>query len=64
MSATEIAPEARGKAFSLFPLSFFMGGSAGTAVIGRLVDAGLLAVAIAACAVGLAAIGIYAGRRR
>lgn len=62
--ATEILPEARAKAFSLFPLSFSLGGAVGTALIGRLVDAGLMPVAIVACGVGLVLVGQYAARRR
>jgi MFS family permease len=61
--ATELVPSARGKAFTLFPFGFFLGGSVGTAVLGRLVDGGLIALAMAVCAVGLAAVGQFAARK-
>ena len=60
---TEIAPAARGQAFALFALGYFVGGAAGTAVFGRLVDAGALQLVLAACAVGLAALGQVVARR-
>jgi predicted MFS family arabinose efflux permease len=59
---TELAPGARGKAFSLFALGFFVGGALGTAALGRLVDAGRLDVAMAVCAAGLVAVGWFARR--
>jgi len=62
--ATELMPEARAKAFTLFPLSVFFGGALGTAALGRLVDLGLLPLVAAVCAVGLASVGQFAGRRR
>lgn len=61
--ATELFPAARAKAFSLFPLSVFFGGATGTAALGQLVDAGLMELALAICALGLAGVGQYAARR-
>jgi len=49
---------ARGKAFSLFAFSLFTGMSAGTAMLGRLVDAGRYDVMFALAGLGLVAIGI------
>jgi predicted MFS family arabinose efflux permease len=59
---TELVPGARGKAFSLFALGFFAGGAAGTAALGRLVDAGRIDAAMAVCAAGLGAVGWFARR--
>jgi len=61
--ATELAPAARGKALALFALAYFTGGAAGTAAFGRLVDAGAIALVLATCAVGLAALGQVVARR-
>ena len=60
---TELAPEARGKAIALFALALFLGGAAGTAAFGRLVDRDLYAALGVVCGVGLAAVGYYVGRR-
>jgi predicted MFS family arabinose efflux permease len=60
---TELVPQARGKAFSLFPLSFNLGGAVGAALAGRLVDAGLVSAVMAACAIGLGVVGWVAVRR-
>ncbi len=59
---TELVPAARGKSFSLFALAFFVGGSAGPAVFGRLVDHGLITLAMVTCGVGLAVIGQLVAR--
>ena len=61
--ATELAPEARGKAIALFALALFMGGAAGTAIFGRLVDHDLYGGFGLTCGLGLAAVGYYVGRR-
>jgi len=53
---------ARGKAFSLFAFSLFTGMSTGTAVLGRLVDAGRYDVMFALAGLGLVAIGIATAR--
>jgi predicted MFS family arabinose efflux permease len=49
---------ARGKAFSLFAFNLFTGMAAGTAVLGRLVDAGNYEVLFAVAGLGLIGIGI------
>ena len=59
---TELVPGARGKAFSLFALGYFVGGAAGTAALGRLVDAGRLDLAMVLCGAGLAAVGWFVRR--
>jgi predicted MFS family arabinose efflux permease len=56
---TELLPAARGKAFSLFALGFFVGGAAGTAALGWMVDAGGIRPAMALCGLGLAIVGRY-----
>ncbi len=61
---TELVPAARGKSFSLFALAFFVGGSVGTAVFGRLVDRGLITLAMAICGIGLAAVGQFVAREK
>jgi len=61
---TELVPAARGKSFSLFALAFFVGGSGGTAVFGRLVDNGLITLAMAVCGIGLAIVGQLVGREK
>jgi MFS transporter, YNFM family, putative membrane transport protein len=49
---------ARGKAFSLFAFNLFLGISAGTAVLGRLVDAGHYEAVFSIAGVGLMSIGL------
>jgi predicted MFS family arabinose efflux permease len=61
---TEISPAARGKAFALFPFSLFSGVAVGTAVMGRLVDAGGERVMLVVCGVGLMAVGFVTARIR
>ena len=58
LRGTEISPAARGKAFSLFAFSLFAGIATGTAVLGRLVDAGNYEVLFAVAGLGLIGIGI------
>ena len=58
LRGTEISPAARGKAFSLFAFSLFAGIAAGTAVLGRLVDAGNYEVLFTVAGLGLIGIGI------
>jgi predicted MFS family arabinose efflux permease len=60
---TELAPEARGKAIALFALALFMGGAAGTAVFGRIVDRDMHTALGVTCGLGLAGVGFYVGRR-
>jgi hypothetical protein len=48
--------------FALLALGFFLGGAAGTAALGRLVDAGRIDVAMAVRAAGLVAVGWFVRR--
>ena len=57
---TEISATARGKAFSLFAFSLFAGVAAGTALLGRLVDAGRDDTMLGISGVGLAVTGAVA----
>lgn len=57
LRGTEISPAARGKAFSLFAFNLFTGIAVGTAVLGRLVDAGLDDLMLAIAGIGLALVG-------
>ena len=59
LRGTEINPAARGKAFSLFAFFLFSGVALGTAVLGRLIDAGLENLLWALCGGGLALVGLY-----
>jgi predicted MFS family arabinose efflux permease len=56
--ATEMAPEMRGTAVSFFAFTFFVGQSAGTAVIGQIVKAGGYPVAFVSVGVGLGVLAI------
>lgn len=58
LRGTEISPTARGKAFALFAFTLFTGIAAGTAVLGRLVDAGQYEVLFAIAGLGLILIGL------
>jgi MFS family permease len=51
--ATEIAPEARGTAISLFAFMFFMGQSIGPIALGRLVALHSYSAAFVAAGIGL-----------
>lgn len=62
LRGTEISPTARGKAFSLFAFNLFTGIAVGTAVLGRLVDAGLDDLMLGISGVGLALVGAAAVR--
>jgi len=64
LRGTEIAPAARGKAFSLFALFLFSGSALGTALLGRLIDAGRDDLLWGLCAGGLALVGLLAARPR
>jgi predicted MFS family arabinose efflux permease len=57
LRATEISSLARGKAFSLFAFNLFTGIAVGTAVLGRLVDAGHDNLMLALAGMGLALVG-------
>jgi predicted MFS family arabinose efflux permease len=58
LRGTEISPTARGKAFSLFAFTLFTGIATGTAVFGRLVDAGHYEMVFTIAGVGLILIGL------
>lgn len=58
LRGTEISPTARGKAFSLFAFTLFSGMAIGTAVLGRLVDAGHYEAMFAIASAGLVLIGL------
>lgn len=58
LRGTEISQTARGKAFSLFPFNLFIGIAAGTAVLGRFVDAGRYGLLFASAGFGLILIGL------
>ncbi|MDO8479921.1 MAG: MFS transporter [Candidatus Rokubacteria bacterium] len=64
LRGTEISSTARGKAFSLFAFNLFTGIAVGTAVLGRLVDAGLDDTMLAVSGVGLALVGAAAASVR
>jgi predicted MFS family arabinose efflux permease len=57
LRATEISAAARGKAFSLFAFNLFSGIAAGTALLGRLFDAGHEDAMLAVSGGGLALVG-------
>jgi predicted MFS family arabinose efflux permease len=57
LRGTELSPTARGKAFALFVFSLFTGTSAGTATLGRLVDAGHYDAMFIVGAAGLILVG-------
>jgi predicted MFS family arabinose efflux permease len=58
LRGTEIHPMARGKAFSLFAFTLFSGIAIGSALFGRLVDAGHYEMIFAIAGIGLMAIGL------
>jgi YNFM family putative membrane transporter len=58
--ATEMAPEARGAAISLFAFAFFMGQSAGPIVLGRILQARGYGAAFATAGLGLALMAVVA----
>jgi predicted MFS family arabinose efflux permease len=64
LRGTEISSTARGKAFSLFVFNLFTGMAVGTAVLGRLVDAGLDDTMLAISGVGLGLVGAAAASVR
>ena len=55
---TEISPAARGKAFSLFTFTLFSGIATGSALFGRLVDAGRYETMFVIAGIGLIVIGL------
>jgi MFS transporter, YNFM family, putative membrane transport protein len=56
---TELSAEARGKAFALFAVSLFAGVAISAAVLGRLIDAGLVGTMAAVCAGGIVAVAAW-----
>jgi YNFM family putative membrane transporter len=56
--ATEMAPEARGAAISLFAFAFFMGQSAGPLLIGRILQSQGYAVAFGVAGLGLLSLAV------
>jgi predicted MFS family arabinose efflux permease len=58
--ATEMAPESRGAAISLFAFAFFMGQSAGPIVLGRILQARGYGSAFMTAGVGLALMAVVA----
>jgi len=54
--ATEMAPEARGTAISLFAFAFFMGQSTGPILLGRILQARGYPAAFITAGIGLAAL--------
>jgi predicted MFS family arabinose efflux permease len=58
LRGTEIHPTARGKAFSLFVFMLFSGIATGSALFGRLVDAGRYETIFVIAGIGLIAIGL------
>jgi len=57
--ATEVAPEARGSAVSLYATGWALGQAAGVAAIGLLVAAAGYAPAIMVCGLGFALVGLW-----
>lgn len=62
LRGTEISSTARGKAFSLFAFTLFVGIATGTAVLGPLVDAGRYEALFLIAGVGLILIGLGTAR--
>jgi MFS family permease len=60
--ASELAPEARATAISLFALSLFVGSAVGTAVLGQLVESRGYGALLLSCGVALALVGVAAPR--
>jgi predicted MFS family arabinose efflux permease len=58
LRGTEIHPAARGKAFSLFAFTLFSGIAIGSALFGRLVDAGRYETIFVIAGIGLIIIGL------
>jgi predicted MFS family arabinose efflux permease len=61
LRGTEISSTARGKAFSLFTFSLFLGISTGSAAFGWLVDAGRFDAMLAIAGVGVMCVGFATG---
>jgi len=62
-NATQMAPDSRGSAVSLFAFSLFLGQASGVALLGPVVDGFGYTPAFVACGVGMLGIGILFGHR-
>jgi len=60
--ATELAPEARGTAISLFAFSLFVGSAVGTAVLGQILERSGYGALLLSCGVALALLAVTAPR--
>jgi predicted MFS family arabinose efflux permease len=60
--ATELAPEARGTAISLFAFSLFVGSAVGTALLGQVLESRGYGALLLSCGVALALLGVTAPR--
>ncbi|MBU0829442.1 MAG: MFS transporter, partial [Gammaproteobacteria bacterium] len=63
VQATQMAPEARGTAVTLFACLLFLGQSAGVLVVAFSVDRGWLLPVFSAAALGVLALGFVISRR-
>ena len=59
--ATQMSPEQRGTAVSLFAFALFSGQSVGTGAASVIVDAWSTGAVLAACGIGLAGLGFVVG---
>ncbi len=62
-NATQMAPDSRGAAVSLFAFSLFLGQASGVALLGPVVDGFGYTPAFLACGAGMLAIGLWFGHR-
>jgi len=60
--ATQMAPQARGAAVTLFACILFLTQSVGVWVIGLTLDLGALATSFTLCAAGLVMLGVWVSR--
>ena len=62
-NATQMSPDARGSAVSLFAFCLFLGQASGVALLGPVVDGFGYTSAFAACGLGMLVLGLWFGRR-
>lgn len=62
-NATQMAPDSRGSAVSLFAFSLFLGQASGVALLGPVVDGFGYTPAFIACGMGMLCIGLWFGHR-
>lgn len=62
-NATQMAPDSRGSAVSLFAFSLFLGQACGVALLGPIVDGYGYTPAFVACGAGMLCIGLWFGHR-